>query len=411
MDLSPPLPPAHPPCRFRWRGYDVRGRRVSGTSLAADADDLRRQLLEREIVPTVLRPSRLPRSGRTRRRIPAREIALFTRQLATLVQSGLPLVTALGLIAAGQRRPALRAVTEALRRDLLEGFPLHQALARHRDHFGPLYLSLVRTGEGAGTLDRMLEAVADHLERMQQLRQRLVRSLAYPVLVLVLSTAVTAAMLWWIVPRFEDMFRSFGTELPAFTRLLIDLSHLPARIGWGALVLPLAGLGATAWRRRHPEAWPALRDHLLARLPLVARLVRLAALSRFARTTAMALQAGLPLAAVLDLVATTMDNRLYRRSVERLREGIAAGHPLSQCLGRDPLFPPVLVQMAAIGEEAGTLDAMLLRAAGQFDGEAGQVQDLLGALCEPLLMLVIGTVVGSIVLGMYLPIFQLTSVM
>ena len=397
---------------FLWRGIDEQGQICRGTKTARDTRDLAWQLARERIALIGSRkrwqfPAATPPSP-----IGTDALAGFTRQLASLVAAGLPLATALALMAPGLTPGHLGRSTIALRQALLDGHPLHVAMAQQGRRFPALYRSLVRAGETTGSLDVLLPALADHLQQQANLRRRLRKALAYPLLLAGLTAVVTFALLIWVVPQFEAVFRSFGAELPLFTRLLIRLSSWlrecgPTLAGSGLALAVLVRILPYTVRSRALEGL----EHLSLDLPVLGPVRRLAAVARLSRTLSITVRAGVPLVEALPLAADTTGSRRHRHALDAARQTVLAGTPLHQAMQASPLFPAFLRQMTAIGEESGTLDNLLGRAADHYEQLADHRLDLLTGLAEPVMMLVIGSLVGAIVVGMYLPIFQLTSVM
>jgi len=392
-----------------WTGVDTHGAKVQGETRAPSLRLVRAELRRQGISPQQIRRQRtpLPLSARFSRGISGREIAVFTRQLATMLSAGIPLVQALGLIASANRNPRMTRTITEVAREIAHGAPVFDALARDPAVFDPLYRHLVRVGEGTGTLDTVLERIASERERREQLKGRIVKALVYPAAVLAMALVVSLVMLIYVVPQFEQTFRGMGTELPAFTQAIVGLSRLMGTWWWVLLAgLVLGGFGlARMWRNS-----PVLRergDRLLLRLPLIGGLFSKLAVARFARTLATTVQAGMPLVEALTIIAAATGNRVFAAATTRMVGEISAGGSLQAAMRGSGLFPPMAVQMVAIGEEAGALDTMLHKLAGFYEEELGNAVDALSSLVEPAIMLVIGVLVGGLVIGMYLPVFNL----
>jgi len=333
---------------------------------------------------------------------------VFTRQLATLLSAGIPLVQALELIASASKHPHMAQTITALAREIAHGAPVHDALARHPAVFDPLYRHLVRVGESTGTLDTVLERLASERERREQLKGRILKALAYPAVVMVMALVVCLVMLVYVVPQFEHTFHGMGAELPGFTQTIIALSRLIGTWWWALLGgVVLAGVGGMRVYRRSPGLQDRC-DRLLLRLPLIGGLFRTLAVARFARALATTVQAGVPLVDALNIISGAAGNRVFAAATARMVTEISAGGSLNAAMRGSGLFPPMAVQMVAIGEEAGALDAMLHRLAGFQEEDVGNAVDTLSSLLEPAIMLVIGVLVGGLVIGMYLPVFNLT---
>jgi len=396
------------PRMWTWTGVDAHGAKVQGETRAPSLRLLRAELRRQGISAQQIRRQHAPLSARFSRGISGKEIAVFTRQLATMLSAGIPLVQALELIASANRNPRMTRTITAIAREIAHGAPIHEALAQHLEVFDSLYRHLVRVGEGTGTLDTVLERIASERERREQLKGRIVKALVYPAAVLVMALLVSLVMLIYVVPQFEQTFRGMGAELPAFTQAIVGLSRWMGAWWWALLTgLVLGGFGFTRiWRHS-----PRLRergDRLLLRLPLVGGLFSKLAVARFARTLATTVQAGVPLVEALTIIAEATGNRVFAAATAQMVREISAGGSLERAMRGNGLFPPMAVQMVAIGEEAGALDTMLHKLAGFYEEEVGNAVDALSSLVEPAVMLLIGVLVGGLVIGMYLPVFNLT---
>ena len=394
---------------YVWTGVDRLGRHTAG-ELAADSPKAARATLrQRGIAPKRIRRKRAPGAGgwRGRRRVKADDIALFSRQMATMLRAGVPLVQAFDVVAKSARSPGLVAVIETVRQDTAEGAPLTSALAKFPAVFDDLYVSLVGVGEQAGALETMLERIATYQERTQSTRRKLGKAMTYPTVVVVAAAIVTSLLLIHVVPQFETVFAGVGADLPGFTRLVIGISD-GLREEWPVLLAlgALAVLGFATARRRS-RRFRDLRDRCVIKTPIAGDVVVKAAVARFARTLATSIAAGMPLVDALRAVMDTTGNVVFAQAIGRLRDEVAAGQPLAASMRDCRVFPDMIVQMVAIGEESGSLDDMLARSATHFEAQLDAAVDRLTALVEPLLMGVLGIVVGGLVVAMYLPVFQL----
>ncbi|MFK8332090.1 type II secretion system F family protein [Pseudomonas sp. BJa5] len=343
-------------------------------------------------------------------RLGTRELSQFSRQLATLLSSGVALLQALEVVARSASHPALVSLVDALKTDIASGRSLADALRRHPRCFDALYCNLIASGEQSGTLETVLEQVASLQEQRQALRSRLKKAMTYPLIVLLTGLGVSALLLLKVVPQFQAMFSGFGAELPAFTQAVIGLSDwLGDAVGWLLLLTLVSGWSLRQAYRLKPafRLW-CLRSAL--KLPVAGALLGNAALARFARTLSTSFAAGVPLVEALGPVAGACGNPLFEQAVLRLRKDLANGQSLTQALAYSGLFPPLMQQMCAIGETAGTLEVMLARVASYYESAIEGSLDNLASLLEPLIVLILGVLVGSLVIAMYLPIFQLGSV-
>jgi len=394
---------------YSWQGTTLQGARVSGESHGRSPALLRAELRKRGI-----RPVKVERvhTGLWRRQgtVGTRELSQFSRQLASLICSGVALLQALEVIAQSSSNPALVSLLGALKTDIGAGSSLADALRRHPQCFDALHCNLVAAGEQSGSLETVLEQVASLQEQRQALRSRLKKAMTYPLIVLLTGLGVSSLLLLEVVPQFQAMFSGFGAQLPAFTRAVIGLSAwFEQYFFW--LLLCVAGSAwslCQAYRRQ-----PAFRLRCLGlalKLPVVGDLLSHAALARFARTLSTSFAAGVPLVEALGPVAGACGNPLYEQAVLRLRKDLASGQSLSQAMAGSPLFPRLMQQMCLVGETGGTLDDMLGRVASHYESAVERLLDSLASLLEPLIVLILGLLVGSLVIAMYLPIFQLGSV-
>ena len=394
---------------YVWTGVDRLGRHTGGELVADSTKAARAALRRRGIAPKRVRRKRAAGASgwRRGRRVKSDDIALFSRQMATMLRAGVPLVHAFDVVAKSARSPKLVAVIETVRRDTAEGAPLTSALAKFPAVFDDLYVSLVGVGEQSGALETMLERIATYQERTQSTRRKLAKAMTYPAVVVVTAAIVTALLLIHVVPQFETVFAGVGADLPGFTRFVIGISdglreEWPVVLGAGTLVV----LGfATAHRRS--QRFRDLRDRCVIKSPIAGDVVVKASVARFARTLATSVAAGMPLVEALRAVVDATGNVVYAQAIRRLRDEVAAGQPLATSMRDCRVFPDMIVQMVAIGEESGSLDDMLARSATHFEAQLDAAVDRLTALVEPALMGILGVVVGGLVVAMYLPVFQL----
>ncbi|ULT71672.1 type II secretion system F family protein [Pseudomonas sp. BC42] len=391
---------------YLWHGIDGQGQVMHGELSAANPGLIRARLRKQGITPTRVRrkPRAWPRLGQG---ISPREIALFTRQLATLMQAGVPLLQAFDIIAEGFEQPLMRQLLASLKREIEAGSSLASALRRHPRHFDALYCNLVDAGEQAGALDTLLERVATHKEKSENLKTRVKQAMVYPLAVIGVAVVVSSILLLKVVPQFQSLFAGFDAELPPLTQWVINLSQVLQRHGGLLLAASLlVGVGLIQAYRRSAR----LRDTVdvgLLRLPLAGPLLQKSAVARYARTLATTFAAGVPLVQALDSVAGTSGNRVFKQAVERIRQQVASGMQLHFAMRASGVFPGMAVQMTAIGEESGTLDHLLEKVATHYEVEVDHLVDSLTRLMEPLIMVLLGSIVGALVVAMYLPVFQL----
>ncbi|MEJ2803399.1 type II secretion system F family protein [Comamonadaceae bacterium PP-2] len=389
---------------YDWQGQDRAGRAVCGQMRADLPEQVEARLLRQGISGIRIGRER----WQWRRRIRPQAIAVFTRQLAAMLQAGIPLLQSVAIIAGSHPGTALARLLDTLRSDLEGGAALSSAFARHPGHFGPLYCSLVAAGETAGRLDTLLRQLARHLEKSAAIQSKVRAALAYPATIVAVAATLVAVMMAWVVPAFQQMFDGMGVPLPWPTRLVLGASRwLADALGWLAAAVLAAGLAGQALLRRSPALRQGLA-RLVLRLPVAGPLLRLAVLARWARTLATLFAAGVPLVEALDGVAGAAASPPYEQATRRIRDDVAQGSSLAAALSRcGTLFPPLMRQMAVIGEESGALDTMLDKAADFYEQAVDDRVAGLSAMLEPLIILVLGALVGGLVLALYLPIFQL----
>lgn len=395
---------------FVWEGTDKRGTKMKGEQQAKNANLLRAELRRQGITPKIVKTKPKPLFGSSGRTISAKEMAIFSRQLATMMKSGVPIVQALEIIAGGQKNPKMQKMVDALRADIASGLSINEAMAKHPVQFDELYRNLVRAGEGAGVLETVLETIASYKENIEALKGKIKKALFYPAMVIAVAILVSGILLVYVVPQFESVFKDFGAELPAFTQLLVNLSRftvawwLPILLVMGATIVAVIFLFKRSPRFQH------FVDRAILKTPIIGQIMHNAAIARFARTLAITFKAGVPLVEALDTVAGATGNTVYEKAVHRIRDDVAVGYQVNMAMKQVNLFPHMVVQMTAIGEEAGALDTMLFKVAEFFEQEVNNAVDALASLIEPLIMVFIGVLVGGMVIGMYLPIFKLAAV-
>jgi len=394
---------------YRWQGRNARGEREHGTLEAVDRHVAIATLMQQGVTVSRLRRVRPP--ARTRlAAIRGADISGFVRQLATLQQAGVPLSRSLMVVADSQMKPAMKGMIDALDAVVREGGRLSEALAAHPERFPPLICHLVAAGESAGRLDELLGRIADHLERLESIKAGVRSALIYPALVCAVALIVSALLLWWVVPAFAALFEDFGAQLPALTRAVMGASDWLR--GHGSLVIATATSLLTA-------AWVLLRKasrvldwslRVALRLPILGPILRLSALARFSQTLGMLFSAGVPLLEAMDSVAAATGHPVYHRAVLRVRDGIAEGLSLQAAMRGQGVFPETMLQMIAIGEESGRLEDLLQRLAAAQALEVDQRVQRLAAAMEPLIMAVLGCLVGTLMLALYLPVFHMGNV-
>ncbi len=407
MSSSALLPSAATDHLFEWRGLNAEGQGVQGQSRAVGLHQLSASLRQRGI--------RVQSAQRVRQRawpvgsgrIRPVELAMFTRQLAVMLQAGLPLLQALRIAGAGSNNPAMVDLAEQLSGQIETGTALSTACRQHSRHFSALYGDLVEAGEASGMLDTLLERLARYLEKSEALQSKIKSALMYPAAVLLVALAVVAVILVWVVPSFQSVFASYGTDLPTPTLIVIAVSELLLAHGlWLLLGGALLAGGLLREFRRRP-VWQVWRDRALLRLPLFGPLVQKACIARWARTLATLFAAGVPLVEALGAARGAAENAVFAQASGRIQEDLARGISLNAAMRTVQCFPAMTVQMCAVGEESGSLDRMLSQVADFYEAEVDDQVAGLSSLLEPVVMVVLGTLVGAVVVALYLPIFKL----
>ena len=392
---------------YHWQGVNKNGRAVSGAIHESSLMAVKYQLQRQGIQATRVQRQRAHLFSRKSAELKTKDIALLTRQLATMLRAGLPLVQSLQLIARSANKTALAHLLSQLASDVENGQPLSSSLQQFPKQFSQLYLDLVLAGEQMGALGRVFEQLADYAEKAEQLKMKIRKALFYPAIVLIVAAIVTAILLLWVIPQFEDMYASFGAPLPWFTQMVIALSRgLQHYGGYLLLIWVLLGYGFIRVRSRSAQLRQQ-QDRFLLTLPVLGAILQKAALTGFTRTLAATFAAGIPLIEGLVLSAGASGNHVYRQAILQVRSDVIAGTPLHQALSSSQRFPDLLVQLAMIGEETGEIDDMMHKVANIYEAEVDTAVEGLASLIEPIMMLVLGILVGGLVIAMYLPIFSL----
>ncbi len=395
---------------FVWEGTDKRGVKMKGEQDAKNVNLLKAELRRLGINPTVVKPKPKPLFGAAGKPVKPRDIAFFSRQMATMMKSGVPIVSALEIIGSGHKNPRMAKLVGTIRADLEGGSSLYEAISKHPVQFDELYRNLVRAGEGAGVLETVLETIANYQENIETLKGKIKKALFYPAMVIAVAIMVSSVLLIWVVPQFEDIFKSFGTDLPVFTQMIVAASRFMVGWWWAMLLIVIVTIGGFIYTYKRSPKMQHTMDRLILKVPIIGQIMHNSSIARFARTTAVTFKAGVPLVEALGIVAGATGNKIYEEAVLRMRDDVSVGYPVNMAMKQVNLFPHMVVQMTAIGEEAGALDTMLFKVAEYFEQEVNNSVDALTSLLEPLIMVFIGVVVGSMVVGMYLPIFKLASV-
>ncbi|MDQ7015087.1 MAG: type II secretion system F family protein [Gammaproteobacteria bacterium] len=392
---------------FDWEGKDGRGHKVKGQINAVNADLAKAQLRRQGITPLRVRKKAAPLFGSGKKKISSKDISIFARQMSTMMTAGVPLVQSFEIVGQGHDNPSMQELIFSIKGDIESGSTMGTALSKHPQQFDNLFCSLVHAGEQSGTLESLLTKIATYKEKTEALKAKIKKALFYPVAVLVVAFVVTAILLVFVVPEFQKLFEGMGGELPAFTQFVMQLSEGFQKWWWLIVLVIVGSLKLFGYLRLNNKAFSDMIDRLLLRLPVVGDMLEKAAIARFARTLATMSTAGVPLVEAMESVATTSGNSVYYNAIMQMKDDAASGQQLQVSMQQTDLFPNMVVQMVAIGEESGALDSMLAKVADLYEEEVDNAVDALTSLLEPLIMSFLGVVVGGLVIAMYLPIFKM----
>jgi type IV pilus assembly protein PilC len=395
---------------FVWEGNDKRGVKMKGEQQSRNVNFLRAELRKQGITPTVVKPKGKPLFGAAGKTIQPKEIAFFSRQMATMMKSGVPIVQALEIIGNGHKNARMSKMIGAIRADVEGGSSLHEAISKYPVQFDELYRNLVMAGEGAGVLETVLDTIANYKENLETLKGKIKKALFYPAMTIAVALLVSSILLVWVVPQFEEVFKGFGADPPAFTKMIVAASRFMVAYWWLILMIVAGSIFAFIFFKKRSLALQHFLDKLILKVPVIGQIMHNSAIARFARTLAVTFKAGVPLVEALDTVAGATGNTVYEKAVLRVRDDVAVGYPVNMSLKQTNLFPHMVIQMTAIGEEAGALDTMLFKVAEYYEQEVNNAVDALASLIEPMIMVILGVLVGGMVIGMYLPIFKLGAV-
>ncbi len=393
---------------FYWTGKDKRGKVMKGEMMGKNENLVKAELRKQGLTPTAVTQKKVGFFSR-RGKITAQEISILARQLATMMQSGVPMVQSFDIIASGQKNAAMTDMLIGIKNELEGGSSLYEALSKYPVQFDELFRNLVRAGEQAGVLDTVLDTVATYKENIEAIKGKIKKALFYPAAVVAVAMIVSAILLIFVIPQFKTVFEGFGTELPAFTMLYVHASEFMVAYWWlvGGIGLAI-GFAAIESYKRSP-AFAHFVDRSMLKLPVIGQILHQSAIARFARTLALTFKSGVPLVEALETVGGATGSVIYNEATKRVKEDVAVGYQLNVAMRQVNLFPPMVLQMTAIGEEAGSLDTMLTKVAEFYEREVNNAVDALSSLLEPFIMVIIGSMVGSMVIAMYLPIFKMAA--
>lgn len=392
---------------YIWKGVDKSGNKLKGELNATDPSVIKAILRKQGITAKqISRKLELGIGGK----IKPMDIAVFTRQLATMMKAGVPMIQAFDIIAEGAEKPKVRELVDEIKQEVAAGNSFTNALRKRPLYFDELYCSLIEAGEKSGTLEVLLDRVAGYKEKSESLKKKVKKAMIYPAAILVVAFVVSAILLVKVVPQFADIFRGFGAELPWLTQQIVDLSDYLQTDGWKVIVFLIVLFIVLKECYKRVPSFHDLVDRGLLRIPVVGSIIENSAIARFTRTLSTTFAAGVPLVEALDSVAGATGNIVFKNAVLKIKQEVSTGRQLNFAMRGSNVFPSLAVQLTAIGEESGALDSMLGKAANFYEEVVDTIVDSLSALMEPVILVVLGVIVGTLIIAMYLPIFQLGSV-
>jgi type IV pilus assembly protein PilC len=394
--------------QFIWEGKDKRGHKIRGKALAANEAALRADLRRQGVATTRVKTQ--GRSFRSGGKVTNEDIAVFSRQLATMMSAGIPMVQAFEIIGNGHEKPAMQKLVLDIKSNIEGGSTLHESLAKHPLYFDDLFVNLVEAGEQAGALETLLDKIATYKEKTEALKKKIKKALFYPAAVLIVAVVVSVILLIFVIPQFEELFKGFGADLPAFTQMVVNLSRFVQHQGWWMLVVIGAGFYAFFYFKKRSRKLQLALDRIMLKFPIIGPILQKSAIARFARTLSTMFAAGVPLVEAMSSVAGATGNIVYEEAVLRMKDEVATGQRLQRAMENVGLFPNMVVQMIAVGEESGSLDTMSGKVAEFYEAEVDNAVDSMSSLLEPMIMAILGVLVGGMVIAMYLPIFKLGAV-
>lgn len=392
---------------FIWEGLDKSKTKIKGEISARNETVAKVELRRQGYRVTKIRKKSKPLFSARQKPITSGDIAVFARQLATMLASGIALVQAIDIIGKGHENPSMQALLLSIKFDIEGGDSLADALKRRPLYFDELFCNLVAAGEHAGVLETLLAKIATYKEKTESMKKKIKKALTYPIAVVVVAFIVTAILLLFVVPVFEDLFKSFGADLPSFTRMVIDMSKWLQEWWWIVIGIVTVVYYTFSFFKKRSRKFNHFLDRMLLQLPIVGLILNKSAIARFARTLSTMSAAGVPLVDALQSVAGACGNIIYSEAVMRMREDVATGQRLQFAMQQANMWPHMVQQMVAIGEEAGSMDAMLSKVADFYEEEVDNLVDNLSSLMEPIIMVVLGVLVGGLIVAMYLPIFKM----
>jgi type IV pilus assembly protein PilC len=394
--------------QFIWEGKDKRGHKVRGKALAANEAALRADLRRQGVAATRVKTqsNTFGRGGK----VSNEDIAIFSRQLATMMSAGIPMVQAFEIIGNGHEKPAMQKLVLDVKANIEGGSTLHESLAKYPLYFDDLFVNLVEAGEQAGALETLLDKIATYKEKTEALKKKIKKALFYPIAVLCVAVIVSVILLIFVIPQFEELFKGFGADLPAFTQMVVNLSRFVQHQGWWVGLIAIAAIYTFFYLYKRSKNMQRNIDRAMLKFPIIGPILQKSAIARFARTLSTMFAAGVPLVEAMQSVAGATGNVVYEEATLRMKDEVATGQRLQRAMENVGLFPNMVVQMIAVGEESGSLDTMSAKVAEFYEAEVDNAVDSMSSLLEPLIMAILGVLVGGMVIAMYLPIFKLGQV-
>jgi type IV pilus assembly protein PilC len=394
---------------YVWEGKDRKGNKTKGELTGSNLALVKAQLRKQGIIPDKVKKKPKPLFGGSKKITPF-DIAMLTRQLATMMKAGVPLVQSFDIVADGLENKGLQELVMSIRNDISSGTGFASALRKHPKHFDDLYCNLVDSGEKAGALEQMLDRIATYLEKTELLKKKVKKAMTYPIAVVVVAIVVTAILLVKVVPQFESLFSGFGADLPVFTQMVVNMSEWLQK-WWFVVLLGIVGtIFLFKESKRRSQKFSDIVDKYVLKLPVIGEILDKSAVAKFGRVLSTTFAAGVPLVDALDSVAGATGNAVYRDAIMRIKNDVSSGTQLQVTMRQQDIFPVMAVQLTAIGEESGNLDEMLRKVAEHYEAVVDDMVDNLTALMEPMIMAVLGVLVGGLIIAMYLPIFQMGQV-
>lgn len=397
---------------FIWEGLNKEGTKVNGETRGSSMALVKAELRRQGIKPKKVRkkPKPLFGSGQKKHKILSKDISIFSRQMSIMMASGVPLIQSFDIIGKGHENAAMKDMIMAIKADIEGGNTLADSMAKFPLQFNSLYCNLVNAGEQAGILENLLDKIATYQEKTEAIKNKLKKAMFYPIAILAVSFIVTTILMLFVIPQFEEMFESFGGQLPAMTQFVINMSAFFQEWWWAIFGLLFIAIRSFTKARQNSQSFRETLERLSLKLPIFGEILTKGAIARFARTLSTMFTAGVPLVEAMGTVAGAAGNIVFSNAINRMKDEVSTGTPLYQSMEHTGLFPSMVVQMIAIGEEAGSVDSMLAKVADFYEAEVDDAVDGMSSLMEPIIMAVLGVLIGGLVVAMYLPIFKMGAV-